>query len=438
MKTFIFIWLGQMVSTIGSAMTVFAFILWIWERTETATTLTLFGFFSELPLIVVMLVAGVLVDQVNRKRLMIIGDTGALISTSIIAVLYITNLLEIWHLYIIVALQACFGHVQNLAYSASIALMLPKEHYARAGAMRTLTSYSATILAPGLAGFAYPIIGLSGILGIDIATALVAIATLFIVQIPQPIKSHLKDESHSEISVSLWNKLTFGLRYIWQSPNLLAMTIAFSCFWFFHQLGEYVFKPMILARTDGSAIILGSVSMAMGAGGLIGGGVMSIWRGFQPRIHGMLLGFIGTGIGKIVVGISPIPLIWILGRIYTFIHFPALLSSSNAIWYAKVAPGLQGRVFAADQLIGIIIGAFTALIAGPLADQIFEPAMQPNGIFAPIFGYVFGTGNGAGMSLLYVLAGLATLLVGICGYRIQRLRDIEILLPDHDEVSSTV
>ncbi|MBE9178543.1 MFS transporter [Oculatella sp. LEGE 06141] len=434
MKTFILIWLGQMVSTIGSAMTVFAFILWVWERTESATTLSLFGFFSELPLIGVMLVAGVLVDQANRKRLMILGDAGALFSTIGVTVLYAAHLLEVWHLYIIVALQTCFSHVQNLAYSASISTMLPKEHYARAGAMRTIVSYSATILAPGLAGFLYPMIGLRGILGVDIGTALVAIATLCIVQIPQPVTSHSKDEPCSDTPTSLWHKLTFGLRYIWQSPNLLALTIAFSCFWFFHQLGEYVFKPMILARTDGSAIILGSVSMATGAGGLIGGGVMSIWKGFHPRIHGMLLGFMGAGIGKLVVGISPIPLVWILGRVYTFIHFPVLLSSSNAIWYAKVAPGLQGRVFAADQLIGIIVGAFTALLAGPLADGIFEPAMQPNGILVPFLGFIFGTGDGAGMSLLYVIVGFATLLVGCWGYRIQRLREVEIRLPDHDEI----
>ncbi|NEQ32499.1 MAG: MFS transporter [Leptolyngbya sp. SIO4C5] len=429
MKTFTFIWCGQLISTIGSAMTVFAFILWIWERTESATTLTLFGFFSELALMFVVLATGILVDRFNRQRLMILGDTGALLSTVFVAGLYTTHLLEIWHLYIIVAVQTCFSQIQNLAYSASIALMLPKQHLARAGAMRTIVNYSATILAPGLAGILYPLIGLSGIISIDILTALVAIATLGVVHIPQPAQPD-SDPANAENSAPLWHKLTFGLRYIWQNPNLRLLTLAFSCFWFFHQLGEYVFKPMILARTEGSALILGGVSMAAGAGGLIGGGLMSLWSGFRPRIRGMLLGFTGAGIGKIVVGLGSVPLVWIPARLYTFINFPILLSSSNAIWYAKIPPGLQGRVFAADHLIGITISTFTALMAGPLADRLFEPAMQPNGVLAPIFGPLFGTGAGAGMSLLYVMTGLATLLVGIVGFRTRPLRQVEASLPD--------
>lgn len=410
-------------------MTVFAFILWIWERTESATTLTLFGFFSELALMFVVLATGILVDRFNRQRLMILGDTGALLSTVFVAGLYMTHLLEIWHLYMIVAVQTCFSQIQNLAYSASIALMLPKQHLARAGAMRTMVNYSATILAPGLAGVLYPLIGLSGIISIDILTALIAIATLGVVHIPQPAQPD-SDSANAENSTPLWHKLTFGLRYIWQNPNLRLLTLAFSCFWFFHQLGEYVFKPMILARTEGSALILGGVSMAAGAGGLIGGGLMSLWNGFRPRIRGMLLGFTGAGIGKIVVGLGSVPLVWIPARLYTFINFPILLSSSNAIWYAKIPPSLQGRVFAADHLIGITISTFTALIAGPLADRLFEPAMQPNGALAPIFGPLFGTDAGAGMSLLYVMTGLATLLVGIVGFRTRPLRQVEANLPD--------
>ncbi|MEM6716576.1 MAG: MFS transporter, partial [Cyanobacteria bacterium P01_C01_bin.147] len=118
-------------------------------------------------------------------------------------------------------------------------------------------------------------------------------------------------------------------------------------------------------------------------------------------------------------------------------HFAATLliplyySSSNAIWYAKVPPPLQGRVLAADQMVGLIIGAIAPLIAGPLADFVFEPAMQPQGWLAPIFGPILGTGKGAGIALLYTATAVLMLLVGLGGYGSRTLRSVEVILPDH-------
>ncbi|MBE9166425.1 MFS transporter [Pleurocapsales cyanobacterium LEGE 06147] len=76
MRTFIIIWFGQLVSTIGSEMTGFALILWAWEQTGSATALALVGFFSQLPRIPIALVAGLIVDRLNRKHLMILGCVG--------------------------------------------------------------------------------------------------------------------------------------------------------------------------------------------------------------------------------------------------------------------------------------------------------------------------------------------------------------------------
>ncbi|MGM3307003.1 MFS transporter [Anabaena sp. WFMT] len=427
-RTFMIIWCGQIVSAIGSAMTRFALTIWVWQLTGEVTTIALFSFFYQLPLIFVSLFAGVLVDRYRRKYLIILGDTIAILCTIIIGLLYATNNLQIWHLYLLVAISGCFGHIQNLAYSASIPLLVPKQHYTRASSMSSLVQHASAIISPALAGIFYPAIGLLGIIVIDIATFAIAAGTVIFLSIPQPAST----ETSNKEGETIWQQLAFGFRYILSRPSLLSMTIAFSFFWFAHQLAETIFQPMILARTGGNTEILGVVMTAAGVGGVVGGSFLSIWGGFKRRINGMLLGFIGTGLSKILLGIGQIPLIWIGTSFCSAFNLPLLFSSSIAIWYAKVEPSIQGRVFAADHTMGMIIGTVASLIAGPLADKVFEPAMKPGGLLSSTLSPVFGTETGSGMALLYVITSICVVSVGISGYFFPKLRNVEDILPDHD------
>ncbi|MFB2839022.1 MFS transporter [Floridanema evergladense] len=388
MRTFLIIWSGQFVSAIGSAMTQFALTIWVWQITEQATAIALFSFFFHFPQFFVALFSGILVDKFNRKHLMILGDTCVALCTITIALLYSTNNLLIWHLYGLAAIYGCFGHIQNLAYSTSITLMVPKQHYTRASSMNTLVLQAPAIIAPALAGILYSVNGLFLIIAVDVTTFLIAIGALLLVEIPQ--SSPDKTDTNNSENETIWQKIAMGFRYIFFTPSLRAMTIAFSLFWLFHQIGEVLYEPMILARTDGNAQVLGVVVTAAGIGGAIGALILSIWGGFKRRIHGMLIGFIGSGLGKIGLGLGQKQLTWIIAQLYSYANVPLLLSSSNAIWYAKVSPAIQGRVFAADHAIGMIIGTIASLISGPLADRVFEPAMKSRGILASIFGSVFG------------------------------------------------
>ncbi|GFE67442.1 MFS transporter [Chroococcus sp. FPU101] len=425
MRTFVIIWLGQMVSTIGSFMTVFALTIWVWQKTGSATDLTLVTFFSQLPRIFVTPVAGIIVDRFNRRNLMLLGDWIALFCTGAIALLYFSEQLQIWHLYVAVAIYGCFGQIQMLAYSTSISMLVSKKNYTRAESMVASVGYGSAIIAPALAGSLYTIIGLRGILLIDLLTFTAAIGTLLGVVIPQP-------PDHSSPEENIWQKLTFGFRYISTKPSLVAMVIAFSLFALPSDIGKALYTPMILARSGGDAQVLGTVTTAAGLGGILGAVLLSFWGGFKRRIHGMLLGFIGTGFFKIILGLGQTPLVWIGAHFAASLPIPLFYSSSNAIWYSKVPPALQGRVLAADQMIGLVITAFSALIAGPLVDRFFEPTMRSGGGLAAIFAPIFGTGSGAGIALLYSFTALCTMLVGLGGYAFRTLRDVEILLKDHE------
>ena len=428
MLSFTKIRVGQLVSTIGSYMSVFALMIWLWDATGSATTLALVTFFSQLPRLIITPFAGAIVDKFNRKQLMLLGDVAAAICTLVVGLLYWQGWLQVWHLYGVVAIYGCFGQLQTLAYSTSVALLVSKENYTRAESMVAAVNYAGAVFSPILAGSLYPLVGLTGIITIDLLTFSVAFITLTLALIPQVKQSDTQSES---VTFS-WQDLTFGFRYIWQKPSLLAMAIAFTLFAIPSDIGKALYNPMILARSGGDAQVLGLVTTAAGIGGVVGAILVSVTGGVKQRIHGMLLGFAATGLFKVSLAVGQTPFVWMGAHFAATLTIPLFYSSSNAIWYAKVPPALQGRVLAADQMIGLGVGAITPLVAGPLADYVFEPAMNSDNLLSRTFSPIFGQAAGSGMALLYALTALAMAVVGVAGYGIRNLRQVESLLPDHE------
>lgn len=419
MRTFAIIWFGQLVSTIGSYMTEFALTIWAWDATGSATALALVGFFSQLPRIPITLFAGLIVDRFNRKHLMMLGDAVAALSTIGIGLLYLTGDIQIWHLYLATTLNGGFGQIQSLAYQTSISSLVPPSQLTRANSMNSAVHYGAAIFGPALAGVVYPLVGLLGIVGIDVVSFGVAIATLLFLQIPQPAPL-----ATVEIE-TLLTKLTFGFRKVWRQPRLRALLLISTLFWFFHDLGGAIYGPMILARSNGSAQVLASTATTAGIGGVAGAVILSAWGGPKQKVSGMLAGFIGAGLSKTVFGLGRSPQIWVPAQFCSSLNFPLLGSSETAIWMTQIAPAQQGRVFAANALVLQVVSAGAALIAGPLAEHILEPAIVPTGYLAGILGGVLGSGPGAGMALLFVVCAMAMVGVGLGGYWIPALKRIE-------------
>lgn len=400
-------------------MTEFALTLWAWEVTGSATALALIGFFGQLPRIPVTLFAGLLVDRVNRKQLMILGDSIAAVSTIAIGLLYFTKNLQIWHLYLAAILNGGFGQIQQLAYQTSVPLIVPRQHYTRANSMDSAVHYGSAIIGPALAGVLFSRIGVPGIVGIDLATFGIAIVTLLAVPIPQP-----QSQSGDPLE-PLLARLTFGFREVWRQPSLRLLLLINLSFWFFHDLGGAVYDPMILARSNGSAQVLASTASAAGLGGVTGAIVLSAWGGPKRRIDGMLAGFIGAGLSKTLFGFGRSLQVWVPAQFCSSLNFPLLGSSETAIWMEKIATERQGRVFAANALATQLVSAIAALVAGPLADRVFEPALQGRGNPSGSLSFIFGSGAGAGTSLLYILCSLTMLLTGIVGFCLPNLRRIE-------------
>jgi MFS transporter, DHA3 family, macrolide efflux protein len=435
MTTFTIVWVGQAFSLLSTSMTNFALTIWAFEVTGSATALALVGFFYVTPLLIVSPIAGVLVDRSNRKLMMMLSDIASGVATLGILILYMSGNLQVWHLYIAALISGTFQTFQWPAYSAALTLIVPKQHYARANALTDLAGNTSGIFAPLLAGALLGVIGLSGILVIDLISLLIAIGALLIVYIPQP-KATVEGEQGRG---SIWKGSIYGFRYILERKSLLGLQLVFLLGNFFGSLGHTLWPPMVLARTMNNSLIFGSVQTAGAIGGVVGGLAMGMWGGPKRRVHGVLMGWaISSILGLVEFGLGRSLPIWAIGSFFGAFFVPLINSSNQAIWQSKVAPDVQGRVFATRRLIAWFADPLATLIAGPAADFVMEPAMLPEGALAGSFGGLVGTGAGSGMALISIFAGFAAALVGVGGYFIRAIRDVEEILPDHhlDEVDA--
>ncbi|MBC8508477.1 MAG: MFS transporter [Anaerolineales bacterium] len=429
MKGFTVVWIGQIISLIGTAMSNFALTLWAYEITGKATPLALVGFFFVTPMVILGPFVGALIDRSNRKIMMMLSDLSAAVTMLVVLILFLTDNLQIWHLYVSATVTGIFQGFQWPAYSAAISVMLPKEQYARANGMLELAGNASFVVAPLLAGALIAPLGIGGILSIDLVSAVFAITTLLLVNIPQPDKSAAGHEGDG----NFFQEAAYGFRYIFARPSLFALQLVFLIGNFFNALAFSVFAPMILSRTGNNEIIFGSVQSIGAVGGVLGGLAMTAWGGFNRRIHGVLLGWICAGFfGQMVTGLGNSLLIWGIGIFIVSFFAPILNASNQAIWQAKVPPDVQGRVFSTRRLIAWFASPLSWLIAGPLADNFMEPAMSEGGQLAPVFGWMVGTGTGAGIALMFVFSGILLGITGLIGYMFPAVRRVEQLLPDHD------
>lgn len=401
MKTFIILWLGQLFSSVGSGMTYFTLTLWVWQKTESATAIALILVFHQLPQVIITLLSGILIDRTSRKQLLIISDTGSAFCTISVGVLAYLGILQLWHIYLIASIIGCFGNIQSLTYSTLIPLILPEKHHTRASSLVSVIIYGAGIVSPVLAGVLFPLIGLLGITLIDMVTFSIAIISVLIISIPHTINSNQENPNHLD-------NLTFGFRYLYSHPDLLKMIIMVSLFSFFNDIGETLYQPMILAKTNGNSQILGLVVAAGGMGGVVGRIIISIWGGFKQRSQGILTGFFGSGLSMLILGLISIPSLWIITRFAWLFFHPLMMSSYMAIWYGKTTPEIQGRVLATDYLIGIVVTTCASLTAGILGDRstlIFDR------IFESFIKSQFFLTSGNGMGLFIGISAIIIILL---------------------------
>jgi MFS family permease len=424
------VWIGQIISVLASGMTSFAMTIYMYQQTHSATAMGLVQVAYITPFLIMSPIAGVMVDRYNRKLMMMVSDIAGGIATLSLFILYATGHLQYWHIYIAVAVSGIGTTFQWPAYSAAISTMVSKEQYGRANGMMSLIEAGPGVLSPFLAGALIPIIQIGGILLIDSITFWTAIFALALVFIPQPPRTAEGEQSRG----SVFKEAAFGFKYIFARPSLLGLQMVFFFGNLFSGIGMTVLTPMLLARTGQNSVILGSVESAASIGMVVGGVAMSAWGGFKKRSYGVLFGWLAGAIfGFIIFSLGGGLPIWVPAVVLSGFFIPLVNGSNQAIWQAKVAPDLQGRVFSARRLIAWFTNPISPIIGGTLSDFLLEPAMKTQAsLLSRTFSPLFGSGPGSGMALLIFFCGICILLVSIAGFSVRAIRDAETILPDHD------
>lgn len=421
MRAFTTIWLGQVVSLIGSSLTTFALGVWAYQRTGSVTLFAFITFMGLLPGILVSPFAGALVDRWDRRWVMIGADSGAALTSLLIAGLLWAGRLEIWYIYVIVGVNSILKAFQMPAYTAAITLMIPKDQLPRASGMMQFGGAAAQIAAPFLAGILFGLIGLAGIIVVDFATFLVGVSALLLVRVPSPpptgvARRHLLREAAD------------GLAFITTRRGLLAMLIFFAIVNFGLGMAQVLFAPLVLKFA--TPVDLGLIG-ALGGVGLLAGSLVISAKGLpKPRIHGVLGFGILFGFSFMLAGLRAwVPMIAIASFVCMFC-VPYINGSNQVLWQLKVPPEMQGRAFATRLMLAWSTAPIAFVLAGPLADGVFEPMLMPGGLLSGSVGAIIGTGPGRGVGMLFLLIGILPLVASIGGYLYKPLRHVEEQLPD--------
>jgi MFS transporter, DHA3 family, macrolide efflux protein len=427
MSTFLVIWIGQLVSLIGSGLTSFALGVYIYQQTGSAASFALNMLAYLVPRILLSPVAGVIADRYDRRLVMIASDVLGGLSTVSVLVLYAWFHLPYWFIYIASGLNATANTFQWPAYGAATTMLVPKKHLGRASGMTQAAGAISELVAPGIAGVLYATIGPRLIFGLDLATFVFSVATLTLIRIPHPERK--TDSHHLTGAAAFVHDLSFGWRYLRKRPGLFNLLMVFAVCNFLFMLAQPLVTPMVLSQT--SPEVLGLFGSIAGAGMVSGTVVMSLWGGPKRKIVGVASFDMICGVFNALIGFARSLPMLTAGAFGIMFTMPITNGCSQAIWQSKVAPDVQGRVFSVRSMLAFSIMPLGTLLSGPLADSVFTPALMPGGALADtIVGRVLGVGPGRGIGLLLVLTSVLYSAVSAVSLIHPRIRRVEAELPD--------
>ena len=403
LRDFLILWGSQAVSMLGTAMTNFALIVWVYEQEGTASSIALLSVFSFLPSILFCFIAGTIADRWDKKRIMLTSDLVAALGTATVFILYSAASLRIWHLYAVNFLLSFMNAFQNPASYVATSLLAPKEQYVRVSGLYAFSASVVTILAPAFSGAILAFGGLKTVLAIDLISFSVAFtALLLFIKIPAIARNP------GEAQESLRSGCLAGIRFLREHSSLLRIILFFAFINFIAKMGGYGMMPAyILGRTDGNQVALGMVEAAVGMGTLVGSVLVTLMKPAKSKVNvvffacgaSFLLGDVGQGLSR------SLPL-WIIAAFASNLPLSFLNANLTAIMRSNVPMEMQGRVFSARDTIQYSTIPVGLLLGGVLADHVFEPLMASSSRARQALSLLVGAGKGSGVALMFLIVGI--------------------------------
>lgn len=421
-KNFILLLIGQTVSQLGTAMTSFAVIIWAYSNTGKVMASSMLAVCSSVPYIVVSLLGGTIADNMNKKKIMLICDAAAAVGSSAILLCCCFDALQVWILCIINVISGLMNAFQNPASQVVVTLLVDKENYARASGLQSALGAGVGILNPILASALLGFGGLRLVIAIDLITFVFAFLTLLIfIKIPDSITED-KSPSIRELSEGMRE----GISFIRRQKGILSLLIMYAFLEFAGAISfDSMYSPLLLARTGNNETVVGIVSTVAAAGSLLACAVMSVSKQTNKKLSAMFGGSIMCLCGIMLFGAGRNLVWWCVFVFLGCFGSPVYQTYQTVILRENVPVSMQGRIFSMQGMITQSLTPVGCLLGAVLADYVFEPFMKQSGGIQYICGAIVGTGSGAGMGLMFVMAGLIGIVITVCFMNNKNIRALE-------------
>ena len=363
LRNFFIIFTGQTISLIGSRLVQFSLVWWLTQQTGSANVLAFASIMAILPQAILGPFAGVLVDRWNRKRVMLVADTGIALVTVVLALLYASGMIQIWHIYALMFIRSLGGAFHWTSMQASTSLMVPREQIARVAGLNQSVSGIASIVAPPMGALLIEILPIQYVLGIDIVTAVFAIVPLLVIHVPQPPKQLSKAKTVLE-------DMRGGLNYVIEWKGLLIIMVMSLTINLLISPAFSLLPLLITGYFKGGALELAWIQSANGLGMILGGLLLGIWGGFKSRVKTAFVALVIAGFSILSFSQTP-PDVFPLAVVSIFI-FGVTNSIANSSFFAAlqtlVPPEVQGRVFTLAMAASTIAQPIGLAVAGPVSE----------------------------------------------------------------------
>lgn len=398
---FLILWLTQSFSSLGSAMTNFALVIWSYEQHGSALTTSLLAICSYAPYVLLSMFAGALSDRWDKKRTMLLCDSFAALCTCGVFSLLLTGRLQIWHLYVINTLNGLMNTVQQPASDVSVSLLCPQKHYQKVSGLRSLSNSMVTILTPMLATALYAFTGLKTVILFDLVTFVTAfVALLWFVKIPKLMRQP------GQVSEGVLQSVKSGLQFLKQNKGILRLILLLAIINFTASIFNAALPALVLSKPYGGSLALGAINTTTGIATLVGSLLVTLLPPPKSRtrvILGCLLFSMSTENFGLAFGTS-VPFLC-FSAVLGWIFIPVMSANMDVLLRSRIPVDMQGRVYSPRNSLQFFTIPLGYLCGGFLVDAVFEPFMAaqvPGGVLATLF----GSGKGAGAALLFGVIGV--------------------------------
>ena len=418
MKYFVYIWIGEFISSVGTGMTSFALSVYVYQTCGLASAVSLVTLLAFLPNILLSPVGGLLADRFNRRLLMVCGDLFSALGLVFILVNLQTGSLELWKICVGVTISSVFSSLLGPAYKATITDLLSEEDYAKASGMVQIASSSQYLISPFLAGILLGVSDIRVILMIDICTIFVTVSSILLVN------RHLNERPRKGGEFRPLREMKEGWVSVTGHGGIRTLVFLMSFAGFTVGMLQTMMSPMVLSFADAKS--LGYLESVSAVGMLVGSvviGVMAVKRNFCRLLFA---GLALNGAAMMGIGLTcDLRIIMCCGILF-FVTLSFINVSADTLARRNIPNEVQGRAWG---VIGILsqLGCVLAYGAsGVLADKVFCPLLRDGGALAGSLGRLFGTGEGRGIGLMVSLCGVLMIAVLLRTMRSKPLRDMDI------------